>query len=162
MQIEIVEAYENLKNLSALFQEYASSLGVDLNYQNFSAELSGLPGKYAKPYGRLYLALVDRTPAGCVAMRRLDGSRAEMKRLFIRPEYRGLHLGRLLVEQIIADAAAIGYHSLVLDTLSTMEHAKSLYRSLGFVEIEPYYNSPISNTTFLSLLLEADSKQPSI
>lgn len=154
MQIEIVEAYQDLKNLSALFQEYAASLAVDLNYQDFSSELSSLPGKYAKPDGRLYLVLVDGSPAGCVAMRRLDGSRAEMKRLFIRPDYRGLHLGRMLVEQIIQDAVSIGYHSLVLDTLSTMDHAKSLYYALGFVEIAPYYNSPILETTFLSLSLE--------
>lgn len=153
MQIKIVEAYRDLKDLSALFQEYAASLGVDLNYQNFSAELSDLPGKYAKPDGRLFLVLVDGAPAGCVAMRRLDASRAEMKRLFIRPDYRGLHLGRMLVEQIIQDAVSIGYHSLVLDTLSTMDRAKSLYHSLGFVEIAPYYASPIAGTCYLGLSL---------
>ena len=153
MIIKLIEAYPHISDASLLFQQYAASLGVDLNYQNFADELACLPGKYAKPDGSLYLAYVDSVPAGCVAMRRLDAQRAEMKRLFIRPNYRGLHLGRMLVEQIIQDAVSIGYHSLVLDTLSTMDHAKSLYHSLGFVEIAPYYASPVPGTCYLGLSL---------
>ncbi|MEA4870062.1 MAG: GNAT family N-acetyltransferase [Christensenella sp.] len=154
MRVELIEAYQHILDVSALFEEYAASIDVDLNYQNFSGELSGLPGKYAKPDGGLYLALVDDFPAGCAAMRRLDSTRAEMKRLFVRPDYRNLHLGRMLAERIIQDAAAAEYRFLVLDTLSTMDRAKSLYRALGFVEIAPYYSSPVAETTFLSLSLD--------
>lgn len=153
MRIEIIEAYANIEEVKTLFAEYAASLGIDLGYQNFSAELSGLPGKYAKPDGRLYLAFVDGEPAGCVAMRRFDPHRAEMKRLYVRPAYRGLRLGRLLAERVIGDASMIGYSSVLLDTLSSMDRAKQLYRSLGFAEIEPYYSSPIAGTTFLACRL---------
>lgn len=153
MIIRLIEAYPHISDVSALFQQYAASLGVDLNYQNFADELACLPGKYAKPDGSLYLAYVDSVPAGCVAMRRLDAQRAEMKRLFVHPDYRDLHLGRMLVEQVIRDAAEAGYHFLVLDTLSTMDRAKSLYRSLGFVEIAPYYASPVPGTCYLGLSL---------
>ena len=153
MRIEINEAYSNIEEVKTLFQEYAASLGIDLGYQNFSSEYSNLPGKYAKPDGRLYLAFVDGALAGCVAMRRFDAQRAEMKRLYVRPAYRGLRLGRLLAERVIEDARLIGYASVLLDTLSTMERAQQLYRSLGFVEIEPYYSCPMEGTTFLACRL---------
>lgn len=159
MEISIQEAYDAIQDVDLLFREYAASLEIDLDYQNFSDELSGLPGKYAKPNGRLYLAYVDDAPAGCVAMRRLDETHAEMKRLYVRPAYRGLQLGLLLAQRVIRDAAQIGCRSLVLDTLSTMNQAKSLYRRLGFVEIEPYYNTPIPDTTFLSLALDTPSQE---
>ncbi|MCE5189469.1 MAG: GNAT family N-acetyltransferase [Eubacteriales bacterium] len=152
-RIEILEAYSNLEDVRALFLEYSASLGIDLGYQNFSEELSGLPGKYAKPEGRLYLALADGSPAGCVALRRFDGERAEMKRLYVRPGFRGLHLGRLLSERVLRDAAQIGYRAVLLDTLGSMERAQQLYRRLGFVPIEPYYDSPIAGTVFLQRTL---------
>jgi len=158
MKIELVEAYGHLSDVSALFQEYAASLSIDLNYQNFPAELSGLPGKYAKPDGSLYLAYVDGVPAGCIAMRRLDTQRAEMKRLYVRPGFRGLNLGRMLAERVIHDAAHIGCRSLVLDTLSTMSRAQALYGQLGFVETAPYYCSPVEGTTYLSLSLDAPAQ----
>ena len=160
MEISIQEAYDAIQDVDLLFREYAASLEIDLDYQNFSDELSGLPGKYAKPNGRLYLAFVDGAPAGCVAMRRLDEARAEMKRLYVRPAYRGLQIGMLLTQRVIRDAMQIGCRSLVLDTLSTMDQAKSLYRRLGFLEIEPYYDSPIPGTTFLSLALDAPTQLP--
>ena len=165
-RVEIVEAYAHLDEIRALFSEYAASLPIDLSYQNFSTELSGLPGKYAEPDGRLLLARVDGQSAGCVALRRFDETRAEMKRLYVRPGYRGLQLGRLLAERAIDAARRADYEAILLDTLSTMDHAKQLYRRLGFVEIEPYYESPVIGTTFLQLQLsqsirENDSSVPS-
>ena len=162
MEIMIQEAYDAIPDVSLLFREYAASLEIELDYQNFAEELAGLPGKYAKPYGSLYLAYVDDIPAGCIAMRQLDEARAEMKRLYVRPAYRGLQLGLLLAQRVIRDAELIGCRSLVLDTLSTMNQAKALYRRLGFVEIEPYYNSPIAGTTFLSLALSAPPQEPCV
>ena len=153
MHLEIIDGETRIDDVKALFAEYAASLGIDLGYQNFGDEFAGLPGKYARPNGRLYLALVDGAPAGCVAMRRLDEARAEMKRLYVREGFRGAKVGLALTERIIADARQIGYRALVLDTLSTMQRAQALYRSLGFVEIEPYYDSPIPGTTYLSLSL---------
>lgn len=153
MHLEIIDGETRIDDVKTLFAEYAASLGIDLGYQNFGDEFAGLPGKYARPNGRLYLALVDGAPAGCVAMRRLDEARAEMKRLYVRSDFRGAKVGLALTERIIADARQIGYRALVLDTLSTMQRAQALYRSLGFVEIEPYYDSPIPGTTYLSLSL---------
>lgn len=153
MHLEIIDGETRIDEVKTLFAEYAASLGIDLGYQNFGDEFAGLPGKYARPNGRLYLALVDGAPAGCVAMRRLDEARAEMKRLYVRSDFRGAKVGLALTERIIADARQIGYRALVLDTLSTMQRAQALYRSLGFIEIEPYYDSPIPGTTYLSLSL---------
>ena len=126
MHLEIIEGETRLDDVKTLFAEYAASLGIDLGYQNFGDEFAGLPGKYARPNGRLYLALVDGTPAGCVAMRRLDEARAEMKRLYVRSDFRGAKVGLALTERIIADARQIGYRALVLDTLSTMQRAQAL------------------------------------
>ena len=126
MHLEIIEGETRLDDVKTLFAEYAASLGIDLGYQNFGDEFAGLPGKYARPNGRLNLALVDGTPAGCVAMRRLDEARAEMKRLYVRSDFRGAKVGLALTERIIADARQIGYRALVLDTLSTMQRAQAL------------------------------------
>lgn len=157
MQIQVVEAYDRIGDVKTLFGEYAASLPVDLCYQNYAEELASLPGKYARPDGRLYLALADGEPAGCAALRRLDASRAEMKRLYVREAFRGLQIGRLLAERLIADAKAIGCQALVLDTLSSMARAQRLYRELGFAEIPPYYDCPVPGTVFLSLALERDT-----
>ncbi len=156
-RVEITLAYEHLAEVRALFSEYAASLPIDLGYQNFSAELSGLPGKYAEPDGRLFLARVDCQSAGCVALRRFDETRAEMKRLYVRPGYRGMQLGRLLAERAIDAARSAGYAAILLDTLGTMDRAKQLYHQLGFVEIEPYYDSPVIGTTYLQLPLAGSS-----
>lgn len=157
MLIQIVEAYDRIEDIKTLFGEYAVSLPVDLSYQNYAEELASLPGKYARPDGRLYLALADGEPAGCAALRRLDASRAEMKRLYARDAFRGHQIGRLLAERLIADAREIGCNELVLDTLSSMARAQQLYRELGFVEIPPYYDCPIPGTVFLSLTLGESS-----
>ncbi len=153
VQIEIVETRRQIEEVKTLFIKYTSSLGIDLEYQNFSKEYEDLPGKYAAPDGRLYLARVDGEPSGCVALRRFDTRRAEMKRLYVHPEKRGLQIGRLLAERIVSDARSIGYREILLDTLATMERAQKLYRSLGFVEIEPYYDSPVAGTVYMSLTL---------
>lgn len=153
MKIELVEAYGRIEDVKTLFGEYAASLPVDLGYQNYAGELASLPGKYARPDGRLYLALVDGDLAGCAALRRLDASRAEMKRLYVRDSFRGLRLGRMLAERLIADSKEIGCQYLVLDTLASMTRAQQLYRELGFVEIPSYYDCPVPGTVFLSLAL---------
>ncbi len=153
MQHIIIEGETRIQDVQTLFSEYAASLGVDLGYQNFAEELATLPGKYARPGGRLYLALVDDVPAGCIAMRRLSESRAEMKRLYVRDSFRGLSLGRALAQRVIAEARADGCSDLVLDTLSSMYRAQALYRSLGFVETTAYYDCPIAGTVFMRLAL---------
>jgi putative acetyltransferase len=128
---------EFLALVRRLFEEYAESLDTDLGFQDFSAELAGLPGCYAPPQGRLLLALDGQVPAGCVALRQLDGKICEMKRLYVRPQYRGTGLGRLLAERVIAEAKLAGYRQMRLDTLPSMAPARLLYQQLGFREIPP-------------------------
>lgn len=137
----------------ALLREYERSLGVDLAYQNFDDELAGLPGDYALPHGRLLLAWHDGAPAGCVALRPRSATVCEMKRLFVRPAFRGLHLGHLLATAAIAAARQIGYATICLDTLPFMRDAQRLYAGLGFVPCAPYYATPIEGVVFLELKL---------
>ncbi len=136
-----------------LFQEYARSLSVDLCFQNFSEELDSLPGEYAQPRGGLLLAQVNGEPAGCCAFRPLDtadySNACEMKRLYVRPQFRGLGLGRRLAEGILELAAQADYDCILLDTLDEMESARALYEDLGFEEIPPYYYNPIAGAHYL-------------
>jgi putative acetyltransferase len=136
-----------------LFAEYAGALGVDLCFQNFDAELAGLPGDYAAPGGALLLAYVDGQLAGCGALRALPdadyANACEMKRLYVRRAFRGFGLGRLLAQALMQRAAEAGYSALLLDTLDDMEAARDLYDSLGFVEIPPYYYNPIPGAHYL-------------
>ena len=138
-----------------IFTEYASSLTVDLAFQDFAQELADLPGEYAEPRGAVLLAFVDGLVAGCCALRPLDASdyanAAEMKRLYVRPAYRGLGLGRLLTEGILDAARAAAYHCVLLDTLDDMEAARALYEDLGFVEIPPYYHNPHAGAHYLKV-----------
>src|SRR5215211_1185807 len=129
MMVEIREAIvpEELPIVRELFQEYEASLNVDLCFQGFAAELAGLPGKYSRPKGGLWLAFVGDELAGCIAMRPLDADRAEMKRLFVRPTFRELGVGRKLAEHVLREAAAVGYRRVCLDTLPTMTGAIALY-----------------------------------
>lgn len=153
MGVEIKEAYGYIKDIKVLFDEYTSSLGVDLSFQNYDEEYKTLPGKYARPDGRLYLACSQGIAAGCVGLRKIDEQTCEMKRLYVRRQFRGLSIGKMLAEQVIHEARAIGYQSIVLDSLPTMERARMLYKNLGFMEIAPYYESRIQDTHFLSLSL---------
>ena len=136
-----------------LFEEYEASLGIDLCFQDFERELAALPGRYSPPAGRLLLAFVDGEPAGCVALRPLEDAHCELKRLYVRPLYRGLGLGRRLTEATLAAAREVGYRRICLDTLPSMATAQSLYRSLGFEQIEPYTTNPVPGATFMGLEL---------
>ena len=146
--------------IKALFREYAESLGFSLAYQDFDKELADFPGKYAAPEGALLLARVGDETAGTVALRRLDAGICEMKRLYVKPQFRGRRtaddrsIGRALAEDIVAVGRERGYQRLRLDTIGgKMRQALSLYRSMGFVEIPPYYASPIPDTAYLELVL---------
>jgi len=147
-----VEQAGEIADARLLFQEYQASLGISLCFQNFDKEVAGLPGDYAPPNGRLYLAVENGAVAGCIALRKIDERICEMKRLYVRPQFRGTGLGRKLTERIIADARAIGYASMRLDTMpGKMDQAIVLYRSLGFKDIAPYYDNPYDDVAFMEL-----------
>ncbi len=146
-----------LEAVRELFREYARSLSVDLCFQNFEEELAQLPGEYASPRGALYTVCVDGELAGCCAMRPLDAvdysNACEMKRLYVRPAYRRLRLGRMLAEAILDAARMADYDCILLDTLDDMESARALYEELGFEEIPPYYYNPIAGAHYLKAQL---------
>ena len=145
---------EHIEQTRALFLEYAASLGFSLCFQSFDEELKSLPGAYAAPSGRLFLVQYEQQTAGCVALRKLEAKICEMKRLYVRPAYRGKGLGRILVELVIAEARAIGYERMRLDTVaSSMQDAVELYRRMGFKEIPPYRENPIEGALYMELLL---------
>ncbi len=142
----------HLSAARCLFEAYAASLDVDLGFQGFAAELASLPGAYAPPTGELLLAYAAAgCPIGCVALRSLpEPGCCEMKRLFVGPEGRGTGIGLALVTAVIEVAAGLGYRQMRLDTLPTMAKAQALYRRLGFVEVAPYYDTPVPGTVFLA------------
>ena len=146
---------QELSAVRTLFQEYADSLGVDLCFQGFEAELADLPGEYGPPRGRLLLAWVGDALAGCCALRPLDNcdypNAGEMKRLYVRKAFSAFGLGRELAEATLDAARQIGYTSVLLDTLNDMEAARALYTDLGFVEIAPYYHNPVPGSHYLKV-----------
>lgn len=153
--MKIVAAHEPpaLDRARELFLEYRDWLGIDLCFQSFDQEVTGLPGAYAPPRGRLLLAVEDGVAAGCVALRPIGDEECEMKRLYVRPAFTGRGLGRRLAEIVIDAARAIGYRNMRLDTLPSMTAARSLYASLGFVEVPPYYHNPVPGALFLEVAL---------
>jgi len=153
MNICQATTHEHIALARALFEEYANWLGINLSFQGFDAELNSLPGPYAPPRGRLLLAFAGTEVAGCVALRPLEVDICEMKRLFVRPNFRGRRIGAKLVEQIVADARTIGYRTIRLDTLPHMQDAIGLYQAFGFVRCAAYYETPLANTVFMELQL---------
>jgi ribosomal protein S18 acetylase RimI-like enzyme len=150
-----VEQAEDIAVARELMLEYATSLEFNLCFQNFEDEMRSLPGKYAPPSGRLFLAFWEGRPAGVIALRALEeAGLCEMKRLYVRTEFRGHAIGRILAERLISEARESGYSRMRLDTVpGQMDRAIAMYRELGFKETEPYYNSPVSHTLFMELNL---------
>ncbi|MEQ1645690.1 MAG: GNAT family N-acetyltransferase [Pyrinomonadaceae bacterium] len=148
------ESATQIDDARAIFREFEVWIDLDLCFQGFEAELAALPGKYAMPDGRLLLAYVDDRLAGCIAMRKLEDGICEMKRLFVRDDFRGLRIGISLIERLLADAREIGYSRMRLDTFPPkMGKAVSLYETHGFVEIPPYYENPHGDVLFMELSL---------
>jgi ribosomal protein S18 acetylase RimI-like enzyme len=154
LSIAQAETPAQIANVRELFLEYAQSLGFSLCFQSFDAELAGLPGDYAPPGGRLLLAQYEDQLAGCVALNKLEPGICEMKRLYLRPQFRGKAIGRALAEQIIAEARQIGYQRIRLDTVEpVMKDAVAMYRKIGFQEIASYRLNPIAGALYMELQL---------
>ncbi len=158
MKPDIIPAYDSLQEIGQLFTEYTDylveenpSVKAYLQIQDYEKELSHLGEKYGPPYGRLYLACLGDHPAGCIGLQKLDAQTGEMKRLYVRPEFRGHRIGRHLIEKVIGDAQDIGYTVLLLDTLPFLQNAISLYRQYGFYEIPRYNDSPLDSSIYMRL-----------
>lgn len=158
MEIELVPAYPHKEEIKQLFTEYTnmlmegdSSFKKYLEIQNYDEELEHIEIKYGMPEGRLYLAYYDGKLAGCIGLRKMDDSDCEMKRLYVRPEFRGKHIGEYLVKEIIKEAKEIGYSHIFLDTLPFLKSALKLYEKFGFYQIECYNNSPMHTSIFMKL-----------
>ena len=153
LKISEVKTPEHVEIARALFREYADSIGFDLSFQNFEEELAELPGDYAPPEGRLYLAFEGKRPAGCIALRKLTDDDCEMKRFYVCPLFRGKGAGKLLATLVVNEAREIGYKRMLLDTVPSMKRAIVLYRALGFKPIPAYRENPIPGARFLELPL---------
>lgn len=155
IELRWLQDVQDIDTTRQLFLDYETDLGIDLCFQGFQQELQNLPGDYAPPSGGLALVFVDGQAAGCCAFRPLWSSdhlnACEMKRLFVRPAFRGFGLGRLLVDSILAESRLAGYTTMLLDTLSDMEAARALYQEAGFYEIAPYYHNPIAGAHYLKV-----------
>ncbi len=155
LQLRSVQGGAPLEIVRLLFEEYQRAIGIDLCFQGFAGELAGLPGAYAGPRGRLYVGWQADRPVCCGALRPIAHDTCEMKRLYVREAARGRGYGRALAERLIADARAIGYRRMVLDTLARMHGARALYRSLGFVATAPYGVHPPEDAVWLALDLDS-------
>ena len=158
MSIELFPAWDCKQEVRELFAEYTDMLAEGdsqfreyLAIQKYDEELEHLEAKYAPPHGRLYLVSCDGQTAGCIALRRIDAQSCEMKRLYVRPFFRGQRIGELLVRQVIDDARAIGYSHMLLDTLPFLQSALHLYRRFGFYEIPSYNDSPMETSIYMKL-----------
>ena len=138
-----------LDDVKKLFLEYAETLPIDLDFQNFEDELADLPGKYTPPTGDIILAFVDNSPVGIVALRKIENNICEMKRLYVKKNYQGLGIGKKLAKKIITEAKDKGYNYMRLDTLSSLKKALNLYKSLGFYEIDSYIYNPMDNAIYM-------------
>lgn len=160
MKIDLLSAYNYEEEIRELFSEYThmliqgdASFKQYLEIQNYEEELRNLEDKYGYPKGRLYLAFCDGTPAGCVGLKKIDDKNCEMKRLYVRPRFRGNHLGDLLIGQIVKDAGEIGYSFMLLDTLPFLKSALHLYQKWGFCEVPCYNDSPMDTSIYMKLAL---------
>ncbi len=158
MDIKIVPAYEQCEEIRILFSEYVNMLLTNdesfkkyLDLQNYDEEINHLESKYGMPDGRLYLVYCDGELAGCIGLRKIDNQNCEMKRLYVKPEFRGKKLGNILIEKIISDAREIGYSYMLLDTLPFLQSAIHIYKKFGFYEIESYNNSPMDTSIYMKL-----------
>jgi ribosomal protein S18 acetylase RimI-like enzyme len=142
---------DELAQVKSLFSAYASSIGIDLTFQDFDRELAALPGEYTPPSGCILLAKEETEVVGCVALRRVNGDVCEMKRLYVKPAFREKSIGRKLSESVIGEARARGYRIMKLDTLPSMREALRLYESLGFRKITPYRHNPVKGAVFMQL-----------
>ena len=156
VSLELIPGYDRPAEILSLFTEYTQmlvshdpSFQIYLDIQHYEDELRNLEAKYGRPEGRLYLALWDGEAAGCIALRKLDGQRCEMKRLYVRPAFRGHKIGDALVDRVLQDAKAIGYRHMLLDTLPFLERAVHMYQKRGFYEIPRYNDSPVETTIFM-------------
>lgn len=158
MNIKIEPAYNHHDEINILFSEYTnmliagdSSFKKYLDIQNYDEEVKHLETKYGMPKRRLYLIYCDNELAGCIGLRKIDDQNCEMKRLYVRPQFRGKKLGNILVEKIISDAKEIGYSYMLLDTLPFLQNAINMYKKYGFYEIESYNNSPMDTSIYMKL-----------
>lgn len=158
MGIKIIPAYKNPQEVEALFSEYTDMLIAGdrsfqkyLDIQHYDEEIKHLEAKYGTPFGRLYLAYCDEELAGCIGLRKIDEQNCEMKRLYVRPKFRGKQIGNQLVRKVIEDAKEIGYSHMLLDTLPFLENAIRMYKKYGFYEIESYNDSPMSTSIYMKL-----------
>jgi ribosomal protein S18 acetylase RimI-like enzyme len=149
LNITRVEQGLHLDDIRDLFLEYARSLDFDLDFQNFKEEVFQLPGEYAPPSGCLFIAFYGNAPIGCVGLRKLEKNICEMKRLYVRPSYRAMGVGKGLADSIIQEARNMGYEHMRLDTVPSMKRARALYYALGFKKIQPYCYNPIEGAVFM-------------
>ena len=158
IHITRAQSPDQIDEVRRLFREYERFLGVDLCFQSFEEELAGLPGKYGPPDGVLLMAMDGRQSAGCVALRKVEDGVCEMKRLYLKPQYRGQGLGRRLAERIVGEAVALGYRVMRLDTLDKLKEAMGLYEAMGFRRRDPYYGNPLPGVVYWELELGSDAR----